>query len=131
MGFVLLAVRRRVLPFGGLALVFTTTAALLGLVGDEYRLVPGALVAGLAADVLAWRLRPSEDTTGLRVFAFAAPALYYAVYFAGVQATGGVGWTVHMWTGAILIAGTAGLLLSYLIVPPAQPAPTPHGPVAG
>jgi WD40 repeat protein len=123
MPLVLLAVRRRVLPFGGLALVFVSTAALMGLVGNEYRLVPGAFVAGLAADLLVRRLHPSTDTRGFRVFAFAVPALYYVAYFAGVQAAGGVGWTIHMWTGAIVIAGIIGVLLSYLIVPPPQPEP--------
>ena len=47
-------------------------------------------------------------------------ALYYAIYFAGVQATGGVSWSIHMWTGAIVIAGIIGFLLSYLVVPPAR-----------
>lgn len=123
MGFALLAVRRRALPFGGLALVFGGTAALMGLVGDEYRLVPGALLAGLAADVLAHWLRPSETTAGFRWFAFGAPALYYVAYFIGVQATGGVGWTIHMWTGAIVLAGLVGLLLSYLIAAPPRSEP--------
>jgi Tol biopolymer transport system component len=120
MGFVLLPVRRKALPFGGLALVFAGTAALMAIVSDEYILVPGAFLAGLAADLLARRLRPAYSTAGFRVFAAVAPALYYAVYFAGVQATGGIGWTIHMWTGAIVIAGLIGWLLSYLVVPPVR-----------
>ncbi|MGH2687518.1 MAG: hypothetical protein ACRDKW_01735, partial [Actinomycetota bacterium] len=120
MGFVLLPVRRRALPFGGLALVFAGTAALMAVVSDEYVLVPGAFLAGLAADVAARRLRPAHSTIGLRVFAALAPVLYYAAYIAGVQATGGIGWTIHMWTGAIVIPGIVGWLLSYLVVPPVR-----------
>jgi hypothetical protein len=120
MGFVLLAVRRRILSFGSLAFVFTITAALLAVIRDEYTFVPVAFVAGLAADLLVRRLRPADDTGGFRVFAFAVPALYYALYFAAVQATGGVGWSIHMWTGAVVIAGIIGVLLSYLVVPPAR-----------
>ncbi|MGH2720793.1 MAG: hypothetical protein ACRDJO_04210 [Actinomycetota bacterium] len=120
MGFVLLPVRRKALPFGGLALVFAGTTALMAIVSDEYVLVPGAFLAGLAADVAAKRLRPAQSTSGFRLFAALAPAFWYAAYFAGVQATGGIGWTIHMWTGAIVIPGLVGWLLSYLVVPPVR-----------
>jgi hypothetical protein len=30
----------------------------------------------------------------------------------------GVAWSVHLWTGAIVIAGGVGWLLSYLVVAP-------------
>jgi hypothetical protein len=30
-------------------------------------------------------------------------------------------WSVHLWTGAIVLAGLVGWLLSYLILPPQEP----------
>ena len=80
-----------------------------------------AAAAGLAADALAHWLTPSVRR--LRLFAFAAPALVYVFYFLTLALTGGIGWTVHFWLGSTVLAGTVGLLLSYLLVPPALPAP--------
>jgi hypothetical protein len=54
----------------------------------------------------------------LRLFAFAVPVSYYAFYFAALKVTQGLGWSVHLWTGSIVLAGVIGLLLSYLIIPP-------------
>jgi hypothetical protein len=124
-GVVLLAVRRwpRDLPPGSLTLVFGLNAAQVGLMRDEAVLVPFVVLAGLAADGLLWRLKPSVAHAGaLRVFAFAVPALYYALYFLGVASTKGVWWSIHLWAGSIVLAGTVGWLLSYMIAPPPEPA---------
>ncbi len=77
--------------------------------------------AGLAADALAHWLTPSVRR--LRLFAFAVPTLVYVFYFLTLALTGGIGWTVHFWLGSTVLAGAVGLLLSYLLVPPALPAP--------
>jgi hypothetical protein len=39
-------------------------------------------------------------------------------YFAALAATQGIAWTPHLWLGAIVFAGVAGWLLSYLVLPP-------------
>jgi len=39
-------------------------------------------------------------------------------YFLALMLTEGVAWSVHAWTGAIVLAGAAGWLLSYLVLPP-------------
>jgi hypothetical protein len=56
-----------------------------------------------------------------RLFAFTAPLLFYGVYFALLQLSAGISWTVHLWAGAIFLAGVMGLLASYLVVPPKSP----------
>jgi hypothetical protein len=120
MGLVLLAVLRWRLPLGSLTLVFALNAALMSFMQDQYRLIPAAAVAGLAADLLLRWLRPSTVRSGpLRLFAFAVPAIYYALYFVVLIVTQGLDWSVHLWTGSIVLAGVVGLLLSYLIIPPA------------
>jgi hypothetical protein len=121
---VLLAVRRwgAGLPPGSLTLVFALNAAFVGLMRDEAVLVPFAALAGLAADALLRGLRPSiERTAALRAFAFAMPAVYYALYFVGLAWTKGIWWSIHLWTGAVVMAGAAGWLLSYLVAPPPAP----------
>jgi len=121
MGPLLLVVRRWALPWGSLTGVFAANAALLSLMQDQYSFIPAAAAAGLAADALAQGRTLSVRR--LRLFAGAVPVLVYLVYFLTLTLTGGIGWTVHFWLGSTVLAGTVGLLLSYLLIPPALPAP--------
>ncbi len=122
MGIVLFGLRRWRLPFGTLTLMLLINTALLSLLHDQYVLIPSAAFAGLLADGLLWLLRPSADRlTALRLFAFAVPAILYALYFLTLLLTTGIAWSTHLWAGAIVLAGVVGLLLSYLVAPPAAP----------
>lgn len=116
----LFVVRRWSLPFGSLTLLFGLPSLLISFMHDRYALVPAAILAGLIADALVRWLRPTPERTGaLHLFAFAAPAVYYALYFATLALTSGIAWRIHLWAGAIVVAGVVGLLLSFLIAPPA------------
>ena len=121
MGFVLALVTRwgATLPGGSLTIVFTVNATLMGLMRDQAVLIPAAAAAGLASDLLLWWVGPSpQNRMGLRIFAAAVPAIYYCFYFLVVILAKGIWWSVHLWTGAIALAGVVGWLLSYLVVPP-------------
>lgn len=119
MGFILFIIQRWQMPFGALSLIIIVNLALVTITHDEYRLIPAAIVAGLAADGLAWWLKPSaERVTGLRLFAFGVPAVLYLAYFVLLNLLGDNTWSIHLWVGAIVLAGAAGLLLSYGYVPP-------------
>jgi hypothetical protein len=132
MGLVLLTVARWRLPLGSLTLIFALNAALMSFMRDQYHLIPATAVAGFAADLLLRWLRPSMMRPGaLRVFAFAVPAIEYTLYFVAIMVIQGLDWSVHLWTGSIVLAGVVGLLLSYLLIPPVQNIPpavpsTPH-----
>ena len=126
MGVILLALRRWTLPFGGITLMLTLNTALLSVLHDLYFLIPVAVLAGLVADFLLRALRPSvERPTPLRLFAFAVPAMLYMLYFIALLLTVGIGWSIHLWVGVIILAGVIGLLLSYLVAPPAYPSAHP------
>jgi hypothetical protein len=119
MGLVLLTAMRWALPFGSLLLMFSLNALLMSFMQDHYRFIPAAALAGLGADLLIRWLKPSRERSGaLRLFAFTVPLLYYVFYFVVMMLTHGIGWSVHLWTGSIVLAGVIGLLLSYLIIPP-------------
>jgi hypothetical protein len=121
MGIVLLALRRWRLPIGSLTLMITLSSLLISFMNDTFALVPVALIAGLVADLLLWRLRPAADRPGaLRLFALAVPIAFYTLYFIALLTTEGIGWSIHLWAGSIIMAGITGLLLSYLLVPPAS-----------
>jgi hypothetical protein len=120
MGAVLLALRRWRLPFGSFALVFGLSSLLISFMKDRFMLIPVAVAAGLAADLLLRLLRPStRQPTAFHTFAFLVPFIYYWLYFLALGLTEGVGWTVHAWAGTAVMAGVVGVVLSYLIVPAA------------
>ena len=126
MGLVLVALRCWRLPRGTFTLVFTLNAVLLSVLRGEYRLIPAALLAGLAADVLVYWLRPSAARPILmRLFAFIVPVVLYSLYFAILMLSGRIWWSVHVWTGAVVLAGIVGWLVSYVLVPPGAPAERP------
>jgi len=90
---------------------------------DEYEFIPAALAAGLIADLLAERLRSSAvRPRALRAFAFLTPVALYGMFFLALLLTRGIGWSIHLWPGSIVIAGVVGWLLSYLLVPPPLPS---------
>ena len=124
MGVILTALRRWKLPAGSLTFVLTVSVAMITFMRERFvamgppALIAVAFVGGVAADALLIRLRPSpERPAAVRLFAFAVPAIFYAFYIASLALTVGTWWSVHMWTGAIVLAGITGLLVSYLVVP--------------
>lgn len=118
-GGLLLAVRRWDLRPGAATVLLGVTVGLGVVPHDEYRFVPAALVGGLLADVLLLRLRPSPGRrAALRAFSAAVPAVLFGLYFLTLRLTGGIGWTPPLWTGAVVLAGVVGLLLSYVLAPP-------------
>jgi hypothetical protein len=122
MGSVLVVLRRWTLPFGSLTLVFTLNAVLLSTQSDTYPGIVAALVGGLAADLLMRLLKPSARQPGrLRLFAFSVPVILYGMFFLVMALPQGIWLSIHVWTGILVMAGTAGLLLSYLAVPPRLP----------
>jgi len=124
LGLVLCTVRRWTLPLGSLTLVLGLNATFMSFLHDQYRLIPGAALAGLVSDLLVRWLKPSVERSGaLRLFALAVPIVYYALYYVALIVTQGLGWSVHIWTGSIVLSGIVGLLLSYLLIPPLIPVP--------
>jgi hypothetical protein len=72
-----------------------------------------AIGAGVAGDLLLWRLRPSAARPlALRAFAFLLPVVYFTTYLAVVVHFVGSGWTVHALTGSVVLSGIVGLLTS-------------------
>ena len=91
---------------------------------DQYHLIPGAALAGFGADILVRWLKPSiERPESLRWFALAVPMVYYGLYYVALIVTHGLEWSVHVWTGSIVLSGIVGLLLSYVLIPPRMPSP--------
>ncbi len=134
LGLMLFMLRRWNLPFGALTLMLVVNTALMVFMRDKaysphavatgpLPLIGVAFVAGLIADALVRSLKPmAARPFNFRLFAFAVPTILFALYFFALLIFGGgIWWTIHLWTGAIPMAGIVGFLLSYAFVPPAFP----------
>jgi len=127
MGLVLFVLRRQPLPLGSLTVLLSVNVALMTTIHDKYLdtgpypLIAAAILAGLLSDALVWWLQPSPDRPrALRTVAFTVPAVQYFLYFFAVVLWANLAWSVHLWTGAIVISGGVGWFLSYLVVPPGE-----------
>src|SRR5262249_19584734 len=120
MGPVLYILRRQPLPFGALTLLLSVNVALMAIIHDKYLdtgpapLIGAAILAGLAGDALLRWLRPAPHRlTAFRLAAFAVPAVQYLLYFLAIMIWARLVWSVHLWTGAVVIPGGVGWLLRY------------------
>jgi hypothetical protein len=119
MGVVLILVRQWTLPVGALAFLFAVNGLLLSLMHDHYALALAWVGAGFIAELLMWQLKPAAERPGrLSLFAFIIPVVFSGLYFLALQLTQGMDWTVHLWLGAMFMAGIAGLFVSLLVVMP-------------
>lgn len=118
-GGVLLAMRRWDLPSGSLTFILTFVIGASIVPQQQFRFVPVAIVGGIVWDGLRSVLRPTAARPGpIRVFAFSAPAILFALYFAALASTDRIVWSVHTWAGSVALAGVAGLLASLAVHPP-------------
>lgn len=117
MGAVLILVTGWTLPFGALTVMFTLNGLLMVVFGDRYVMIIPVVIAGILADLLLLWLKPSvARRRRLYLFAVSVPVLLYALYFLALQLTQGIGWSVHLWLGALVMAGLMGWLVSFLFM---------------
>ncbi|MBI3243293.1 MAG: hypothetical protein HYZ49_13465 [Chloroflexi bacterium] len=121
---VLVLIRNHKLRPGALTFMLTINSALMVVMHDIFfganpaLLFVTGVLAGVAADVLVWRLKPSIiNIRALRLFSAALPAILYLFYFLAALFTVGLWWSIHLWTGAVVLCGVMGWLVSYLVVP--------------
>lgn len=115
-GVILPFTRRWRLPFGSAAVILGVNALFLAGLSERYVFPIGAIAAGLLVDLLgSWFRHSWRSPRFAALFAFMLPAIWTAMYFAVVFATGGTWWSVHFWTGAIMMAGIVGLLMSHFM----------------
>ncbi len=122
-GTILFAMRRWRLPVGSFVLLFTLNAALMSVWRDKYVLILPALLAGVIADILYALWQPSVKRSGaLHLFALIVPFVSTLATLLTIILFWGTSWSIHLWLGVCVVTGVAGLLLSYVVAPPALPA---------
>lgn len=121
-GTVLLLVERFRLRPGWLTVVVGFNGAAMTLLGESFHLLPAYLLAGVTADLLSTALRPSaERPLAVRALGAGLPGVLAAAHFGTLLVREELVWTVHLWAGGVFLAAAAGLLVSYLVVPPRGP----------
>jgi hypothetical protein len=106
--------RRGPLPFGSFTVIVAVPFVMATVLDDQYRFIPGLVAAGLLADVAARVWPDGRSRLGDALAAFLVPAVLFALYFSTVALTQGLGWSIHMWLGAVAIAGAIGLFTDEL-----------------
>jgi hypothetical protein len=124
---VVFARRRGRLPLGSYTVLVAAPLIMATVLRDEYRFIPAALLAGILADVVARAWPPGRSRTGDGLVAFGIPAVFFALYFITVAATSGLGWSIHLWVGAIVIAGIIGLFVDEIGRQPRNQVGAPPG----
>lgn len=118
---VFLLIKRWIVPFGTFTVLFTLVSALMTVL-DGLESYPGIIIlllAGLFADVLYKWMNPCPDRLwSVRIFALVVPIFLWACYFGWMHFSGGIGWSVEMWTGSIVKAALVSLALSLLAMSP-------------
>jgi hypothetical protein len=75
----------------------TLSSALIALLNDQYSFVLSALVAGLIANLLVWRLNPARTPpAALCMFALVVPIVFYSLFFSILSVTKGNGWSIGL-----------------------------------
>jgi len=125
-GVLLFAVRATTLPRGTLPLLLGLNAFAMLLMHSHgppaitASLIGVAVATGVVGEVLLAALRPSAArAVALRAFATLVPATFWTLYFVAVFFLRGIGWSFTFLSGAVVLCGVVGLLLSYVAVPPA------------
>lgn len=139
MGIVLLLVERwgTKLPRGTFTFMLTISTAAIAIIRadcSQYTISPcdqflatGILplvgvgfATGVFADVLLHALAPSAASPWrFRLFSMVVPVVLYLLYFVALRDTAnGIWWSTHVWTGMIIIPGTLGYVMSFLVLQP-------------
>jgi hypothetical protein len=89
------------------------------LLQSTFWVIPIGFIAGALGDLTLWALRPGASRPlAFRAFAVLLPIYLYSSYFGFIAAEHGIVWIIHLWTGAIFMAGAMGFFASYLILAP-------------
>ena len=111
-----IAIKHSKLPFGTVTVflgTIVTTISLTMQLGQV--MIPSAFLAGVLCDIILQRAQEHPSLRTYRCFCFLLPAIYYTFVFVSLKYLELMPWSVHMWTGAPVVAGIAGYLAGIAI----------------
>jgi hypothetical protein len=124
----LLLAARRQAPPGTATILYATLAGLAAAITEARSpaTLIAVLVAGVAVDVLLWRLRPEPARRpAYLLFAGLAPLVTWVCYIAAAAiAAGGLPSIVEYWTGVPVVAALIGVMIGVVCLPARSAATT-------
>lgn len=121
--FVILPLYRWRLPAGSLTFILIWVFVQRAVIVGVYSYLPAILGAALVGEIIwAWMRRGGEarltSPLGYRILAFCVPVVLFSLYYLIVGfMPNGVIWPIHLWLGSIWMAGVAGVLTSFTMIP--------------
>lgn len=121
--FVILPLYRWRLPSGSLTFILVWVFIQRAVIVGVYSYLPAILGAAIAGEIIwAWMRRGGDarltSPLGYRILAFSVPLVLFSLYFLIVAfMPNGVIWPIHLWLGSIWMAGVAGVLMSFTMIP--------------
>ena len=114
-GAFLVAMRHFRLPMGALTLIAAVNGLGMSFQSMEFRPLIAAIAAGIVADICYSRHKDMLATSWHpRLFGAVVAGSYVLAYMIVFALTGGVWWSIHMWTGAIVMTALVGSLVSFV-----------------
>jgi len=120
LGSSLALVRRFELPPGALTLTFFIPGLVSVTTVEVYELLVAVLVTGIVADLFVTLAPPTPSRPrSLRLFGAFVPMSFAGTFFFVVATWYDLArvWSTTTWSGAIIVAGLSGVLVTYAIVP--------------
>jgi hypothetical protein len=106
-------------PVGSLFAVLFSEALGIGLMGGQFQYIFSAIAAGVLTELVYHILYARlDEPIILRVFGLLLPMVFFLPYIFITLLYNPTWWSVHMIVGEVIINAIAGLLLTYLIMPP-------------
>lgn len=106
---------------GFLTILLTLNIASMSYMRSHPEVILAALAAGILGDMLlAWTMQRRDDLVRIRVCCFVLPMLLMGATTVLMLVQNGIWWSVHMWTGSVVISGMAGILQSFVAWPPLE-----------
>jgi hypothetical protein len=115
----LLAQAVRMAPGSFTLLLGVSTFAFATMRHGTNALIVAAIVSGITLDLMIPFLIIAPKTPRHpRMLGFLIPFAILLPHFLALRMSEGIWWSVHLWTGSIVMAGIVGILVSFLLWPP-------------
>lgn len=103
---------------GAIVLIVGLPLALASVLDDRYALALAMVIGALLLELVALFVRRSGlQRWELPLVGALLPMAIFGGYFLALQTFARIAWSVHLWSGAIVVAGIVGLLIALIVRP--------------
>ena len=105
---------------GGLTYILGFNALLMTATTGYFEYILVGIVTGILIDIFRTRFSVrKENVLNFRFYSMLIPFIFTTLYFLTMYLTGGIRWTIHVWSGVIFLNSAVGVVTSYAVYPSA------------